>query len=101
MFDVRDAMVELTIILPRGAQQGEVINIARFYGRQIHVLTVLKRVGEVEPLILTVLSTVRGRLKGTSGATFAQLTTSLFADRRPWWSTTRPPRKRRRPSRSR
>ena len=39
MFDVRGAMVELTGILPRGAQQGEIINIARFYGCEMHVLT--------------------------------------------------------------
>ena len=80
MFDVRGAMVELMGILPRSAQQGEIINIARFYGREIHALTVLQRVGEVEPLTLTVLSTVWGRLKGMSGATFARLTTNLFAD---------------------
>jgi hypothetical protein len=80
MFDVRDAMVELTDILPRGAQQGEVNNIARFYGREMHLLTVLQRVGEVEPVILTVLSTIWGRLKGISVATFARLTTNLFAD---------------------
>ena len=49
MFDVRDAMVELTGIFPRGAQQGEISNIARFYGREMHVLTVLQRAGEVEP----------------------------------------------------
>ena len=80
MFDVRGAMAELTGILPRGAQQGEIINIARFYGREMHVLTVLQRVGELEPLVLTVLSTVWGRLKGVSGATFARRTTNLFAD---------------------
>ena len=94
MFDVRDAMVELTGILPRGAQQDEIINIARFYGREMHVLTALKRAGEVEPLTLTVLSTVWGRLKGMSGATFARLTTNLLADpptmveyndRNGWW----------------
>ena len=44
-FDVRGALVELTGILPRGAQQGEIINIARFYGRKMHVLTILQRVG--------------------------------------------------------
>ena len=41
MFDVRDALVELTGVLPRGAQQGDIINIARLYGREMHVLTVL------------------------------------------------------------
>ena len=80
MFDVRDAMVELTGILPRGASQGGAINIARFYGREMHVLTILQRVGEVEPLILAILRTVWGRLEGMSGATFAGLTTNLFAD---------------------
>ena len=34
MFDVRDALVELTGVLPRGAQAGDIINIARFYGRE-------------------------------------------------------------------
>ena len=71
MFDVRDAMVELTGILPRGVSQGGTINIARFYGREMHVLTILQCVGEVEPLILTILRTVWGRLEGMSGATFA------------------------------
>ena len=80
MFDVRGAMVELAGILPRGAQQGKIVNIARFYGREMHVLTVLQRAGEVEPLILAVLSTVWGRLKDMSGATYARLTTNLFAD---------------------
>ena len=41
MSGVRGAMAELTGILPRSAQQGEIINIARFYGREVHVLTVL------------------------------------------------------------
>ena len=41
MFHVRDGMVELTGILPCGASQGETINIARFYGREMHVLTIL------------------------------------------------------------
>ena len=67
-------------LLPRGAQQGEIINIARFYGREMHVLTILQRVGDVEPLTLNVLSTVWGRLKGMGGATFSRLTTNLFAD---------------------
>ena len=58
MSDVRDAMVELTGILPRSAQQGELVNIARFYGREIQVRTVLQRVGEIEPLTLTVPSAV-------------------------------------------
>ena len=49
MPDDRDAMVELTGIFPRSAQQGEITNIARFYGREMHVLTVLQRAGEVEP----------------------------------------------------
>lgn len=80
MFDVRDAMAELTGILPRGMQQGEITNIARFYSREIHALTVLQRICEVEPLTLTVLSTVWGVLKGMSGATFARLTANLFAD---------------------
>ena len=63
MFDVRDAMVELTGIFPRGAQQGEISNIARFYGREMHMLTVLQqRAGEVEPLTPTVLSAAWFRL---------------------------------------
>ena len=80
MFNVRDAQVELTGILPRGAQQGEIINIARFYGREMHVLTIMKRVGDVEPITLDVLSTAWGRLKGMGGTTFSRLTTNLFAD---------------------
>ena len=80
MFDVRDALVELTGVLPRGAQQGGSINIARFYGREMHVLTVLQRAGDVEPITLNVLSTVWGRLKGKGANTFDRLTTNLFAD---------------------
>ena len=41
MFGVRDALVELTGVLPRGAQQGDIINTARLYGREMHVPTVL------------------------------------------------------------
>ena len=41
MFDVRGALVELTGVLSRGAPPGDVINIARSYGREMHVLTVL------------------------------------------------------------
>ena len=41
MFDVRGALVELTGVLPRGAQQGDIINIARSYGREMYVLTIL------------------------------------------------------------
>ena len=58
IFDVRDALVELTGVLPRGAQPGDIINIARLYGREMHVLTVLQRVGDVEPTTLNVLSTI-------------------------------------------
>jgi hypothetical protein len=47
MSDVRGAMVERIGILPRGGSQGEAINIARFFGREMHVLTILKRVGDV------------------------------------------------------
>ena len=47
MFDVRDAMVELTGILPRGASQSETTNIARVYGREINVVTILQCAGEV------------------------------------------------------
>ena len=65
MFDVRDALMELTgVVLPRGAQQGGIINIARLYGREMHVPTVLQRAGDVEPVTLNVLSTIWGRLKG-------------------------------------
>ena len=44
------------------------------------MLTILQRVGAVEPLTLNVLSAVWGRLKGMSGATFTRLTTNLIAD---------------------
>ena len=66
MFDVRGrgALVELTGVLPRGAQPGGIINIARSYGREMYVLTVLQRTGDVEPITLNVLSTVWNRLKG-------------------------------------
>ena len=37
MSDVRGALVELTGVLPRGAQPGDIINIARSYGRDIRV----------------------------------------------------------------
>ena len=47
MFDVRDALVELTGVLPRGAQPGDAINIARSYGREMYVLTILQRTGDV------------------------------------------------------
>ena len=46
----------------------------------MHVLTILRRVGEVEPLILTILRKVWGRLESMSGATFTRLTTNLLAD---------------------
>ena len=47
----------------------------------MHVLTILQRVGAVEPLTLNVLSAVWGRLKGMGGTTFSRLTTNLlFAD---------------------
>ena len=58
MFDVHDALVELTGVLPHGAQQGDIINISRFNGREMHVLTFLQRVGDVEPITLNVLSTI-------------------------------------------
>ena len=81
MFGVRDALVaELTGVLLRGAQQGDIINIARLYARELHVLTVLQRVGDVEPIPLNVLSTIWGRLKGKGGTTFGRLTTNLFAE---------------------
>ena len=41
MFDIRDSLVELTGVLPRGAQPGEIINIAPSYGREMYVLTIL------------------------------------------------------------
>ena len=40
MFGVRDALVELTGVLQRGAPQEDIINISRFYGREVHVLTI-------------------------------------------------------------
>jgi len=62
VFDVRAALVELTGVLPRRAQPGDIINIARFYGREMHVLTVLQRAGDFEPITLNVLSTIWVRL---------------------------------------
>jgi len=44
MFDVRGALTEPTGVLPRGAQQGDIINIARSYGREMYILTILQRV---------------------------------------------------------
>ena len=58
MFDARDALMELTGVLPRSAQGGEVLNLARSYSHEMHVLTVLQRTGDVEPITLNVLSTV-------------------------------------------
>jgi hypothetical protein len=80
MFDVRDALVELAGVLTRGAQPEDIINISRFYGREMHVLTVLQRMGNVEPITLNVLSTIWVRLKGRGGSTFDRLTTNLFAE---------------------
>ena len=80
MFDVRGALVELTGVLPRGAQQGDIINIARSYGREMYVLTILQRVGDVEPITLSVLSTVWNRLKGKRGTTFARLAAKLWKE---------------------
>ena len=53
MFDVRGALVELTGVLPRGAPPGDIINIARSYGREMHVLTILQRTGDVDRLLST------------------------------------------------
>ena len=61
-------------------QLGDIINIARLYGREMHVLTVLQRAGNIEPITLNVLSTIGGRLKGKGGSTFGWLTTNLFAE---------------------
>ena len=80
MFDVRGALVELTGVLPRGTQPGEIINIARSYGREMYALTVLQRKGDVEPATLNVLSTVWNRLKGGGGATFERLTAKLWKE---------------------
>ena len=78
MFDVRDALVELTGVLPRGAPPGDVINIARGYGREMHVLTILQRTGEVDAATLNVLNTVWNRLKGKEGAKFTRLTAKIW-----------------------
>ena len=80
MFDVRGALVELTGVLPRGAQPGDIINIARSYGREMCVLTVLQRTGDVEPITLNVLSTVWNRLKGAGGSAFERLTAGLWKE---------------------
>ena len=56
MFDVRDALTELTGVLSRRANPGEVVNIARSYGREMYVLTILQRTGDVKPTTLNVLS---------------------------------------------
>ena len=80
MFGVRNALVALTGVLPRGAQQGDIISTVRLYGREMHVLAVMKRAGDVEPVTLNVLSTVWGRLKGKGGSTFGRFTTNLFAE---------------------
>ena len=80
MFGVRDALVELAGVLPRGAPQGDTINSSRFYGREMHVLTILQRVGDVEPITLNVLSTIWSRLKGKGGSTFGRLTANLWKE---------------------
>ena len=80
MFDVRVALVELTGVLPRGAPQGDSINISRFYGREMHVLTIMQRVGDVEPITLNVLSTIWCRLKGKGGSAFVRLIANLWKE---------------------
>ena len=80
MFVVRDALVELTGVLPRGAPPGDTINIARSYGREMNVLTILQRTGDVEPTTLNVLNTVWNRLKGTEGAAFVRLTAKIWKE---------------------
>ena len=81
MFDVRGALVELTGVLPRGAQQGDIINIARSHGREMYDLTILQRaVGDAEPITLSVLSTVWNRLKGKGEATFTRLAAKLWKE---------------------
>ena len=80
MFDVRDALTELTGVLSRGAQPGEVINIARSYGREMYVLTILQRTGDAKPITLSVLSTVWNRLKGKGGTTFGRLAAKLWKE---------------------
>jgi len=80
MFDVRDALVELTGVLPRGAQPGDIIDIARSFGREMHVLTILQRVGEVEPVTLNVLNTAWNRLKGKEGTIFVRLTAKIWKE---------------------
>ena len=80
MFDARDALMELTGVLPRSVQGGEVLNLARSYSREMHVLTVLQRTGDVEPITLNVLSTVWNRLKGAGGTTFERLTAKLWKE---------------------
>ena len=80
MFDVRGALVELTGVLSRGAQPGDVINIARSYGREMYVLTVLQRTGDVKLVTLNVLRTVWNRLKGSGGTTFERLAAKLWKE---------------------
>ena len=96
MFDVRGALVELTGVLPRGAQQGDSINIARSHGREVYVLAILQRLGDVEPITLSVLNTVWNRLKGKGGTTFARLATKLWKEAPTIVDTARPPRRSRR-----
>ena len=80
MFDVRDALVELTGVLPRGAPPGDVINIARAYGREMYILTILQRTGAVDPVTRSVLNTVWNRLKGKEGAKFTRLTAKVWQE---------------------
>ena len=54
--------------------------IQRAYGREMHVLTILQRTGEVDSATLNVLNTVWNRLKGTEGATFARLTANIWKE---------------------
>ena len=46
----------------------------------MHVLTILQRVGDIEPITLNVLSTIWFRLKGKGGSAFARLTANLWKE---------------------
>ena len=46
----------------------------------MYVITVLQRTGDVEPITLSVLSTVWNRLKGKGGTTFARLAAKLWKE---------------------
>lgn len=58
MFDVRDALVRMRGVIGSGMQGGPIINLARDYSGEMHVITVLRNNCAVTPLVENVLTTI-------------------------------------------